>query len=176
MEMPYSWPWNEIAAALLLLIGGVAARRGMRRLTSGLRHARSLDIIRGIRSSVIALAALAFAGGVLLAQTGLLVLGVVFLGEELYETGLLAAIIRAGERAEGRARGASPDQGRICAWAAKVLDAYGLAMRTLAVNTQRAEGRSLEAAQSFAANKEAWARQEALDAFTASVKELIGGK
>jgi len=30
----------------------------------------------------------------------------VFLGEELYETGLLAAIIRAGECDEGRARGA----------------------------------------------------------------------
>ena len=59
---------------------------------------------------------------------------------------------------------------------AKELDAYGLAMRTLAVNTKRAEGRSLEAAQSFATSKEAWARQEALEAFTASVKELIGGK
>jgi len=106
MKMPYCWPWNEIVAALLLLIGGVAAWHGTRRLTSGLRHARSLDIIHGIRSSVIAVAALAFAGGILLAETGLLVLGAVFLGEELYETGLLAAIIRAGARAEGRARGA----------------------------------------------------------------------
>ena len=59
---------------------------------------------------------------------------------------------------------------------AKELDAYGLAMRTLAVNTQRAEGRSPEAAQSFAAMKEAWARQDALEAFTASVKQLIGEK
>ena len=99
-------PWNEIVAALLLLIGGVAAWHGVRRVGSGLRHARSLDIIHGIRSSVIALAALAFAGGVLLEQTGLFVLGAVFLGEELYETGLLAAIIRAGERAEGSARDA----------------------------------------------------------------------
>src|SRR6476661_3408654 len=51
---------------------------------------------------------------------------------------------------------------------AKELDAYGLAMRTLAVNTQIAEGRSPDAAQSFAARKEAWARNDALDHFTHS--------
>lgn len=54
---------------------------------------------------------------------------------------------------------------------AKELDAYGLAMRTLAINTQIAEGRSLDAAQSFAAKKEAWARNNALDSFIHSVKE-----
>jgi hypothetical protein len=59
---------------------------------------------------------------------------------------------------------------------AKELDAYGLAMRTLAVNTQIAEGRSLDAAQSFAAKKEAWARHDALDSFTHSVKEWIEQK
>jgi hypothetical protein len=59
---------------------------------------------------------------------------------------------------------------------AKELDAYGLAMRTLAINTQIAEGRSLDAAQSFAAKKEAWARNDALDSFTHSVKEWIEEK
>jgi len=73
---------------------------------SGLRYARPLEVVHGIRGSVIALAAVAFAGVVLLAQTGPIVLGAVFPGEELYETGLLAAIIRAGERDEGRASGA----------------------------------------------------------------------
>jgi hypothetical protein len=34
---------------------------------------------------------------VLLAETGLIVLGTVFLGEKLYETEVLAAIIRSGE-------------------------------------------------------------------------------
>jgi hypothetical protein len=58
----------------------------------------------------------------------------------------------------------------------KQLDAYGLAMRTLAVNTQIAEGRTLDAAQSFAAKKEAWARNDALDSFTHSVKEWIEEK
>jgi hypothetical protein len=37
---------------------------------------------------------------ILLAQTGLLVLGAVFLAEELYETGVLALIIRSGARTE----------------------------------------------------------------------------
>jgi hypothetical protein len=59
---------------------------------------------------------------------------------------------------------------------AKELDAYGFAMRTLAINTQIAEGRSLDAAQSFAAKKEAWARNDALDSFTHSVKEWIEEK
>ena len=59
---------------------------------------------------------------------------------------------------------------------AKELDAYGLAMRTLALNTQIAEGRSLDAAQSFAAMKEAWARKDALDSFAHSVKQWMEGK
>ncbi len=99
-------PWNEIVAGLLLLIGVASAAHGTHRLMRGLRLARPLDVVHGIRGLVLALAAVAFAGGVLLEQTGLLVLGAVFLGEELYETGLLAAIIRAGERGEGGARSA----------------------------------------------------------------------
>ena len=74
------------------------AARGTRALVRGLREARSLDVVRGIRGCVLALSAGAFAGGVLLAETGPLVIGAVFLGEELYETGLLAMIIRSGER------------------------------------------------------------------------------
>jgi hypothetical protein len=99
-------PLNAIVAGLLLLISAISAAHGTRRLMRGLRHARPVDVVHGIRGSVIALAAVAFAGGVLLAQTGLIVLGAVFLGEELYETGLLAAIIRAGERDQGPAKGA----------------------------------------------------------------------
>ena len=59
---------------------------------------------------------------------------------------------------------------------AKELDAYGLAMRTLALNTQTAEGRSPDAARSFAATKEAWARKDALDSFAYSVKQWIEEK
>lgn len=93
----YEPPLNHVVAGLVLLVGAAAAVRGARRLAAGLRRAGSLDVVRGIRGCVIALAAAAFAGGVLLAETGLIVLGAVFLGEELYETGVLAAILRCAE-------------------------------------------------------------------------------
>ena len=38
----------------------------------------------------------------MLATPGLMVLGFVFLGEELYETAVLALIIRSGERSTNR--------------------------------------------------------------------------
>ena len=44
----------------------------------------------------IGIAAAAFAAGILWAETGALVLGAVFLAEELYETGVLAVIVRLG--------------------------------------------------------------------------------
>ena len=91
-------PLNQIAAALLALAGMLSAVRGTRAVARGLREARSLGLVRGIRACVVALAAAAFAAGALLAQGGLVVLGLVFLAEELYETGVLALIIRSGER------------------------------------------------------------------------------
>jgi len=98
MPSLYAPPLNEIVAGVLLLVGVATAARGTRALVKGLREARSLGVVRGIRGCVIALSAGAFASGVLLAETGPLVIGAVFLGEELYETGLLAMIIRSGER------------------------------------------------------------------------------
>ncbi len=94
----YTPPLSEIVAGLVMLVGILAAARGARTLARGLREARPLDVVRGIRGFVIALAAAAFAAGVFLAQTGLIVLGAVFLAEELYETGVLALIIRSGQR------------------------------------------------------------------------------
>lgn len=91
---------NEIVAGLLLVIGVASGLRSLRRLRAGLRRARSLDVVRGIRNGVVAVVAIVLATGVLMEESGLLVLAIVFLGEELYETGVLAAIIRAGERAD----------------------------------------------------------------------------
>jgi len=98
----YEWPVNAIAAGVLVLVGVGSAERGISRLVSGLRQARSLEVVRGIRGCVLAAALAICALGVLTAQTGFLVLGTVFLGEELYETGVLAAIIRMGERQESK--------------------------------------------------------------------------
>jgi hypothetical protein len=99
MESLYTARLNELAAVLLALVGTLSAVRGARAVARGLREARSLELVRGIRACVVALAAAAFAAGALLAHGGLVVLGLVFLAEELYETGVLALIIRSGERA-----------------------------------------------------------------------------
>ena len=98
MTTLYTPPLSHIVAGVLMLVSAAAAVRGARGLGRGLREARALDVVRGIRGCVIALVAAAFAAGVLLASTGLIALGAVFLGEELYETGVLALIIRSGER------------------------------------------------------------------------------
>ena len=95
MTFPSS-PVREMLAALLLLAGTFFAVRGTRVLAAGLAHAGSLDVIRGLRAWTIALSMMAFAVGVLSAQAGFLVLGGVFLAEELYETGVVALLIRAG--------------------------------------------------------------------------------
>jgi hypothetical protein len=96
-----------IVSGLLGLAGVLFAAHGLRRLRRGLRHGRSLELARGLRSCVSALALGVFATGILTGLHGLLVLGAVFLAEELYETGLLIAIVRAGERATGTQTAAS---------------------------------------------------------------------
>ena len=98
MPALYTPPLSYAVAGILMLVGASAAARGMRALRRGLREAGALEVVRGIRGCVVALAAAAFAAGALLASTGLIVLGAVFLGEELCETGVLALIIRSSER------------------------------------------------------------------------------
>jgi hypothetical protein len=90
----YEPPLNQIVAALLALVGLFAAVRGGRQVVRGVRHAEPLPLVQGIRGCVVAVVAGTSALGLLAAQTGLLVFGTIFLGEELYETGVLIAIIR----------------------------------------------------------------------------------
>jgi len=66
-----------------------------------------LDVVHGFRGCIVAVAAGAFAAGMLSTHSGFLVFGAIFLGEELYETGVLAVIIRVGERAASREKPAS---------------------------------------------------------------------
>ncbi len=88
-----------VIAALVLLVGSYAAVRGAGRLARGLRAADSLEVVRGLRGLAVALTAVAAVIGVLVGEMGFLVLGAVFLGEELYETGILALIIRCASAA-----------------------------------------------------------------------------
>jgi hypothetical protein len=90
-----------ILAVIVALAGACAGGRGIRLLVRGLQRAdetsSSLDVIRGIRGLAVALGTAALAGGVLLEQRWLLAFGLVFLLEELYETGVVIMILRAAQ-------------------------------------------------------------------------------
>lgn len=89
------WP-----AVIIALAGTAALCRGVALFLRALRRAddpdSSLWLIRGIRGLVVAVGAASLAAGLLVASTGLLVFGAVFLAEELYETGVVALVLRAG--------------------------------------------------------------------------------
>ena len=91
-------PISHTLAALLVLAGAYAAVTGVRMMSAALRGGDALHLIRGIRvlifGFIAGLAALTFATG----NTGFLVIGLLILAEEIYETGALAAIIRLGDR------------------------------------------------------------------------------
>jgi hypothetical protein len=93
---------HVILAALLSLLAAGALWQGARQLAKGLSEvnhpASALRVVRGIRGVIVAVSLAALSGGVWFASTGLLVFGVIFLAEELYETGVLLLTLRAGQR------------------------------------------------------------------------------
>lgn len=93
--------------AIGVLAGVIAAFlgwRGLCRMRRGLRESASLELVRGIRAVVTAGAVGVFGLALLTGERGLLAFAAVFLAEELYETGVLALILRAsGEAGPARA-------------------------------------------------------------------------
>jgi hypothetical protein len=98
-------PMTLTLVTLLSLVTIAAAWRGTRLLARGLRQAAhpsgALWVVRGIRGVIVAIGLGALSGGWLFASKGLLVFGAIFLGEELYETGVLLLALRAGLREAG---------------------------------------------------------------------------
>jgi hypothetical protein len=92
----------HIVTAVLVAGGAWASLRGVGLVARGLSHAddpsASLWLVRGIRGIVVAVGVGALAAGLFFEQLWLRVFGLVFLAEELYETGVLALILRAGRR------------------------------------------------------------------------------
>ena len=86
-------------ASLAALAGAWTGARGVKRLAHALRDADDprapLELIRGIRGIVVAVAVGALASGLLFGQKWLLVFGAIFLAEELYETAVVALVLRA---------------------------------------------------------------------------------
>lgn len=60
--------------------------------------ASALRIVRGLRGVIVAVSLAALGGGMLCTIPGLLVFGLIFLGEELYGTGVVLLALRAGQR------------------------------------------------------------------------------
>jgi hypothetical protein len=87
-----------VVAAVLASCAGYSARRGARLILRALRHgddpSASVRLVHGIRGGVLAVAFAALAGGILFTQAWLLLFGMVFLAEELYETGVVALVLR----------------------------------------------------------------------------------
>jgi hypothetical protein len=91
-----------VLVAALAFGAGYAAWRGIDRIVWALRHgddpSASLALVRGIRGGVLAVAFVGLAGGILFAQPWLRVFGAVVLAEELYETGVVALVLRLDRR------------------------------------------------------------------------------
>lgn len=96
---------------LAAFAGACAGGRGVVLLTRGILRAdderSSLWVIRGIRGIAVAVGTTALAAGILLEEAWLLTFGVVFLLEELYETGIVALVLRHARRELSESR-ASP--------------------------------------------------------------------
>jgi hypothetical protein len=90
---------SSVLIVLAAIAGAVAGIRGVALVARGLRAAddprASLWLIRGIRGIAVAVGTTSLAAGLVLDQKWLLVFGAVFLLEELYETGVVALLLRA---------------------------------------------------------------------------------
>jgi hypothetical protein len=95
-----------VLATLAVVVGAWAGVRGVRLLARGLGRGEDpsapLWVVRGFRGIIVALCMAFLALGTVLGQVWLVVFGALWLAEEIYETGILALILRAGAREDGR--------------------------------------------------------------------------
>jgi hypothetical protein len=102
-------PMNRFIAGGLLAMAGLFFALCIRRLIFAYRRSGSLSsaqwFVRGIRCLIIALTAAAWAAGLYWSQTWLLIIGLVIICQELYESAILGAALRTGRQIE---KGATP--------------------------------------------------------------------
>jgi hypothetical protein len=108
MTTLYEPPVNYIAGTVLVLLALYGCIAGISMMRSALARSDALHLIRGIRVLIIGFVAALSTLGIASANSGFLIVGLLILAEEIYETGTLAAIIRLGDRPSRRERTALP--------------------------------------------------------------------
>lgn len=98
-----------LTVPLSLLLAGVAmgaaalsVQRFHRAYRLAGRYGSAVCFVRGMRCLIIALTGAAWAAGVYWGQNWLLIIGLVILGQELYEGFVLSAALRDGQKLETR--------------------------------------------------------------------------
>lgn len=104
MDFLFESPLNRLIAGGLLGTAGLAAILSVRRFLFSYRKAGELSsaqwFVRAIRCLIIALTAGVWAAGFFWNQSWLLIIGLVIICQELYETAILGIILRSGKRNE----------------------------------------------------------------------------
>jgi hypothetical protein len=102
MGVLFEPPMPVRLAACCSLLAVCAAWRGVRWLINWLREADrpsgAVGVVRGILGVIVMVSIAALGGGVRFTSPGLLGFGAIFLGEELYETGVVLLALRAGQQ------------------------------------------------------------------------------
>lgn len=100
MNFLFQPPLSVALAALLLVVAAASLWRGTRLLRKGLRNPEdprhTLWVVRGIRGGIVAIGLTCLGLGLLFGRRWLLVFGLIFLGEELFETGIMILALRSG--------------------------------------------------------------------------------
>jgi hypothetical protein len=94
-----------VLAILVVVTAACAGVRGVRLLARGLRAGEDpsapLWVVRGFRGIIVAICLVALAVGTLLGTRWLILVAALWLVEEIYETGVLALILRSGAAPRG---------------------------------------------------------------------------
>lgn len=102
MQWFFDAPQSEYLASLCLVFAIWAYWRGVRSFWTGFRNPdhpdQSLLVVRGFRGAIVATALLFVGGGLHWGATWAVLFGLVFVGEELVETGIMIFALKRGAR------------------------------------------------------------------------------
>ncbi|HSG99508.1 MAG TPA: hypothetical protein VLB27_05635 [candidate division Zixibacteria bacterium] len=113
MHWFFESPQSEFLAALCLPCAVWAYWRGVRSFWTGFRNPdhpdQSLLVVKGFRGAIVATALLFIGGGLYWSATWAVLFGLVFVGEELFETGIMMFALKRGARQRSRNGASSPE-------------------------------------------------------------------